>query len=54
MAAFIICVRIHDIVGNHQGILRETGYTDVREYRYYKKETRGLDYEGMLEDIKVS
>ncbi len=30
------------------------GYADVRRYRYYLKDTRGLDFEGMIEDIKVS
>ena len=39
---------------NHRGILTEAGFTDIREYRYYKQETRGLDYEGMIEDLRVS
>lgn len=39
--------------GNHRGILKDTGFTDVREYRYYEKETRGLDLQGMLEDLRV-
>lgn len=38
--------------GNHKGIASAVGYTDVREYRYYKQETRGLDFEGMIQDIK--
>ncbi len=25
----------------------------MKQYRYYKKETRGLDFEGMIQDIKV-
>ena len=40
-------------LGNHLGILKDVGFTDVREYRYYKKETRGLDLQGMLEDLRV-
>jgi len=40
--------------GNHSSILETVGYTDVRKYRYYLKETRGLDFEGMVEDIMVS
>ena len=24
---------------------------DVKEYRYFKPETRGLDFEGMMEDL---
>ena len=33
---------------------RDAGYTDRREYRYYNKETKGLDLNGMLEDLQVS
>ena len=40
-------------VGNHNGIASAVGYTDVREYRYYKKETRALDFDGMMQDIKA-
>ena len=40
-------------VGNHRAILTDAGYKDIREYRYFKKETRGLDYEGMIDDLKV-
>ena len=40
-------------IGNHRAILTDAGYTDIREYRYFKKETRGLDYEGMMKDLKV-
>lgn len=40
-------------LGNHKAILEETGHTDVRQYRYYDKKTKGLDYQGMLEDLKV-
>jgi aspartate/tyrosine/aromatic aminotransferase len=40
-------------LGNHRAILTDAGYTDIREYRYFKKETRGLDYEGMMKDLKV-
>ena len=40
--------------GNHRAIITETGYKDLREYRYFKKDTRGLDYEGMVEDLRVS
>lgn len=37
---------------NHHNVWADAG---VKEglYRYYKKETRGLDFEGMMEDIKV-
>lgn len=40
------------IAGNHKNI-----FNDARvpwsEYRYYDPKTVGLDFEGMLEDIKV-
>ena len=43
----------HAHTGNHWGILEAVGYKDIRQYRYYKKETRGLDSQGMIEDLKV-
>jgi aspartate aminotransferase, cytoplasmic len=27
------------------------GFTEPRTYRYWKPETRGLDFEGMIEDL---
>lgn len=27
---------------------------DIRKYRYYKEQTRGLDFEGFIEDLKVN
>ncbi|CAB3982763.1 Aspartate aminotransferase, cytoplasmic [Paramuricea clavata] len=38
--------------GNHVKIARDAGFTDRREYRCYNKETRGLDLNGMLEDLQ--
>eukprot|EP01029_Cantina_marsupialis_P029540 TRINITY_DN781817_c0_g1_i1.p1 TRINITY_DN781817_c0_g1~~TRINITY_DN781817_c0_g1_i1.p1 ORF type:complete len:410 (+),score=87.84 TRINITY_DN781817_c0_g1_i1:44-1231(+) len=35
---------------NHKGILKECGL-EMKEYRYYKTETRGLDFEGLMEDL---
>jgi aspartate aminotransferase, mitochondrial len=37
---------------NHHNIWRDAG-VGKKEFRYYKPETRGLDIEGMLEDLKV-
>lgn len=51
-AAFIY-THTHTYPGNHRGILTEAGFSDIREYRYYKKKTRGLDFEGMIEDLRV-
>lgn len=36
---------------NHAAIMTDAGL-HVRRYRYYNKETIGLDFEGMLSDIK--
>lgn len=40
--------------GNHMGVYRASGYTDVREYRYWDAETRSLNIEGMVEDLKAA
>jgi aspartate/tyrosine/aromatic aminotransferase len=37
--------------GNHNAIFGAAGLV-VHEYRYYKAETRGLDIEGMIEDLE--
>lgn len=38
--------------GNHTPIFKDSGL-EVKQYRYYDKNTVGLDLKGMLEDIKV-
>uniref|UniRef100_A0A7S2MEE3 aspartate transaminase n=1 Tax=Helicotheca tamesis TaxID=374047 RepID=A0A7S2MEE3_9STRA len=37
--------------GNHIAIFRECGL-EVRRYRYYDSSTNGLDYDGMVQDLK--
>ncbi|KAK9915069.1 hypothetical protein WJX75_004347 [Coccomyxa subellipsoidea] len=37
---------------NHHKIFPLAGIKDVRTYRYYKPSTRGLDFEGMIEDLQ--
>ena len=37
--------------GNHIPIFKDAGL-EVKQYRYYDKKTVGLDFAGMLEDIK--
>lgn len=37
--------------GNHVPIFRDAGMT-VQQYRYYNPKTRGLDLEGMLQDLE--
>ncbi|KAL7007640.1 aspartate transaminase aat1 [Cystobasidiomycetes sp. EMM_F5] len=38
--------------GNHIPIFKDSGL-NVKQYRYYDKNTVGLDFKGMLEDIKT-
>jgi aspartate/tyrosine/aromatic aminotransferase len=37
--------------GNHFDIFRRAGFSEVREYPYYKEQTRGLDFEGMVQAL---
>jgi len=37
--------------GNHNQIFAKIGM-DVRKYRYFDKKTKGLDFAGMIEDLK--
>merc|ERR1712013_172327 len=37
--------------GNHGLIFGRAGYTDLRQYRYWDPESRGLDFSGMMEDL---
>jgi len=39
---------------NHTNIFQDAGVKDIRNYRYYKAETRGLDFEGFLADLKAA
>lgn len=39
--------------GNHPAIFEKCGVKVVKKYRYYHKETRGLDFEGMIDDMKA-
>ena len=40
--------------GNHHGIARDTGFANIKEYRYYNPDTKGLDIEGMIADLTVT
>lgn len=37
---------------NHGLIFTNAGFTEPRQYRYWNPETRTIDFEGMLEDLK--
>lgn len=38
---------------NHRAIFERSGL-EVRTYRYYKPESKGLDFEGLLEDVRAA
>lgn len=38
---------------NHKNVFERAGIS-VQQYRYYKPETRALDYEGLIEDVKAA
>jgi len=37
--------------GNHKTIFIDAGFTEAKSYRYWNEKTRGLDFEGMMEDL---
>ncbi|XP_048249252.1 aspartate aminotransferase, cytoplasmic-like isoform X1 [Haliotis rufescens] len=37
--------------GNHRNIFKHANFSNIKEYRYWDAKTRGLDFEGMLEDL---
>lgn len=39
--------------GNHNTVFAKCGL-DVRKYRYFNKKTKGLDFEGMIADLKAA
>ena len=38
---------------NHNAVLKDSGL-DVQKYRYYNKDTIGLDFDGMIADLKAA
>ncbi|CAL1538988.1 unnamed protein product [Lymnaea stagnalis] len=36
---------------NHKGVFQAAGFSDVRLYRYWDSESRGLNFRGMCEDL---
>lgn len=37
---------------NHHKVFVNSGFTEPRTYRYWHQERRGIDFEGMIEDLK--
>lgn len=46
------CNFILFIAENHGKVFGAAGFTDLRTYRYWKPETRGIDFEGFVEDLE--
>ncbi|XP_060565996.1 aspartate aminotransferase, cytoplasmic-like [Ruditapes philippinarum] len=38
--------------GNHKGVFKAAGFSNIVEYRYWKAETCSLDIDGMLQDLE--
>lgn len=39
-------------IENHHKVFAAAGFSDIRTYRYWNAHTRGLDIDGLLEDLK--
>lgn len=39
---------------NHLLVFLNSGFTEPRPYRYWKAEKRGIDFEGMIEDLEAA
>lgn len=37
---------------NHHSVFKGSGFTETREYRYWDKEKRAVDFAGMMEDLE--
>lgn len=37
--------------GNHVGIFKDAGFSEIRKYRYWNAEARALDFDGMIADL---
>lgn len=40
------------MLGNHVSVFLSSGFKECRPYRYYSDEKRGIDIEGLLEDLR--
>lgn len=45
-------LNILSLTGNHRLIFTQAGFTDVKQYRYWDGKTKGLDFDGMIEDLQ--
>lgn len=42
------------VAENHNAVFASAGFDDVRSYKYWDPEKRGLDFVGFLADLEVS
>lgn len=40
--------------GNHLGIFKSCGYSNVKQYRYWDAQNRTIDFSGMMEDLNAA
>ena len=40
--------------GNHNLIFKLAAFKEIKKYRYWGKESRALDFAGMMEDLKAA
>lgn len=40
------------LLENHFKVFSGAGFTDIRTYRYWDAQTRGINFDGLLEDLK--
>ena len=48
-----LCLSSDPTWGNHNTVFAKCGL-DVRKYRYFNKKTKGLDFEGMIADLRAA
>ena len=49
-------IRLKDLIfrGNHGMIFKNSGFDEIRKYRYWDKDSRGLNFDGMIEDLRAA
>ena len=51
---WLVSTVLFPLIANHYHIVKEIRETKIKQYRYYDPVTKGLDFEGMIDDIRVS
>lgn len=45
---------IFDFIENHHLVFMNAGFKEARTYRYWKPEVRGIDFDGLIQDLKAA